>query len=157
MPLVNCILCPWASYILCLCQPCSAFELVIFTIEACGICFHDAPIGWTYAFHNMCELESFHESYSSGILPDKISTLQLFQKWEVNERLCIGEVGVDLELCVHAHGHDVDLLIEASFKINYSLGISSSYSWDLAFLQSWFRPCPPLNTISCASLSTCLL
>ena len=35
---------------------------------------------------------------------------------EVNERLCIGEVGVDLELCVHAHGHDVDLLIEASFK-----------------------------------------
>ena len=35
---------------------------------------------------------------------------------EVNERLCIGEVGVDLELCVHAHGHDVDLLIEASFE-----------------------------------------
>ena len=28
-------------------------------------------MGWTYAFHNMCELESFHESYSYGILPDK--------------------------------------------------------------------------------------
>ena len=51
----------------------------------------------------------------------------------MNERLCIGEVGVALELCVHAHGHDVDLLIEASFKINYSLGISSSYIWDVAF------------------------
>ena len=76
----------------------------------------------------MCELESFHKSYSSGILPDKISTLQLLRKWEVNEILSIGEVGVDLELCVHAHGHDVHLLIEASFKINYSLGISSSYS-----------------------------
>ena len=54
---------------------------------------------------------------------------------EVNERLCIGEVGVDLELCVHAHRHDVDLLIKASFKINYSLGISSSYIWDLAFFN----------------------
>ena len=51
----------------------------------------------------------------------------LLSKREVNERLCIREVGVDLELCVHAHGHDVHLLIEASFKINYSLGISSSY------------------------------
>ena len=51
----------------------------------------------------------------------------------MNERLCIVEVGVDLELCVHAHGHDVDLLIEASFKISYSLGISSYYMWDLAF------------------------
>ena len=48
-------------------------------------------------------------------------------KREVNGRLYIEEVGVDLELCVHAHRHDVDLLIEASFKINYSLGISSSY------------------------------
>jgi hypothetical protein len=44
----------------------------------------------------------------------------------VNERLCIGEVGVDLELCVHAHRHDVDLIMEASLKINCSLGISSS-------------------------------
>ena len=83
----------------------------------------------------MCELKSFHESYSSSILPYKISTLQLHRTREVNERICIGEVGVDLELCVHAHGHDVDLLIEASFKINYSLGISSSYIWDLAFFN----------------------
>ena len=64
----------------------------------------------------MCELESFPESYSSGILPDKISTLQLHQTREVNERLCIEEVGVDLELCVHAHGNDVALIIKASLK-----------------------------------------
>ena len=57
---------------------------------------------------------------------------------EVNGRLYIEEVGVDLELCVHAHGPDVHLLIEASFKINYSIDIRSSYIWDLAFLQSWF-------------------
>ena len=47
----------------------------------------------------------------------KFSTLQLHQTREVNERLCIGEVGVDLELCVHAHGHDVDLIIKASLKL----------------------------------------
>ena len=47
----------------------------------------------------------------------KFSTLQLHQTREVNEKLCIEEVGVDLELCVHAHGHDVDLIMEASRKI----------------------------------------
>ena len=52
---------------------------------------------------------------------------------EGNERLCIGEVRGDLELCVHAHGHDVDPIMEASFKINYSLDISSSYIWGLPF------------------------
>ena len=57
----------------------------------------------------------------------------MFETREVNGRLCIMEVGVDLELCVHAHGHDVDLIIKASLKINYSLGISTSYIWDLAF------------------------
>ena len=44
----------------------------------------------------------------------KISTLQLHQKLEVNDRLCIGEVGVNLELSVHAHGPDVELIMEAS-------------------------------------------
>ena len=39
------------------------------------------------------------------------TTIVIFEIREVNERLCIGEVGVDLELCVHAHGHDVDLVI----------------------------------------------
>ena len=44
-------------------------------------------------------------------------TIVIFEIREVNERLCIGEVGVDLELCVHAHGHDVDLIIKASLKL----------------------------------------
>ena len=39
----------------------------------------------------------------------------------VNEWSCIGEVGVDLELCVHAHGNDVDRIIKASLQINISL------------------------------------
>ena len=52
-------------------QPCSAFELVVFTIEACGICFHDTLTGWIYAFINLCEPESFHGSYSSGNSPGR--------------------------------------------------------------------------------------
>ena len=47
----------------------------------------------------------------------KLSTLMPLSKREVNVRLCSGEVGVDLELCVHAHGHDVDLVIKASLKL----------------------------------------
>ena len=37
-------------------------------------------------------------------------------KREVNGRLYIEEVGVDLEPGVHAHGPDVKLIIEASCK-----------------------------------------
>ena len=48
----------------------------------------------------------------------KLSTTNvIFEIREVNGRLCIEEVGVDLELCVHAHGHDVDLIMEASLKL----------------------------------------
>ena len=55
-------------------QPCSAFELVVFTIEACGICFHHTLMGSTYAFLNMCEPGNYYGSYSTGVMSDKIST-----------------------------------------------------------------------------------
>ena len=85
----------------------------------------------------------------------KLSTLMPLSKRGVNGRLYIEEVGVDLELCVHAHGHDVDLIIKASLKL-----IIPRYKFlylGSGLLQSWFWPCSPLNTISRASLSTCLL
>ena len=48
----------------------------------------------------------------------KLSTTNvIFKIRGVNERLCIEQVGVDLEPCVHAHGHDVYLIMEASLKI----------------------------------------
>ena len=52
----------------------------------------------------------------------------------MNGRLCIEEVGVDLELCVHAHGPDVKLIMEASYDNNNPLVISSYgiYVWSLA-------------------------
>ena len=90
-------------------------------------------------------------------MTDKISALQLHRTRGVNEKLCIGEVGVDVELCVHAHGHDVALIMEAARKNNYPLVISSSCNRGSILYDRGFRPCSPLNTISCASLSTCLL
>ena len=74
----------------------------------------------------------------------------------MNERLCIEEVGVDLELCVHAHGHVVDLIIKASLKLNFSLGISS-YIRDPAFCNRGFDHIFFFDPISRTSLSTCLL
>ena len=47
----------------------------------------------------------------------KLSTTNvIFEIREVNGRLCIEEVRVDLELCVHAHGKDVDLIMKVSLK-----------------------------------------
>ena len=74
----------------------------------------------------------------------------------MNERLCVEQVGVDLEPCVHAHGHDVYLIMEASRSNNNPLVITSSliYAWYFATVVStilFFFP------ISWTSLSTCLL
>ena len=56
----------------------------------------------------------------------KLSTTNvIFEIREVNGRLCIEEVGVDLELCVHAHGRDVYPIMEASCNNNYFLDIIS--------------------------------
>jgi hypothetical protein len=57
-------------------------------------------MGWTYAFPNRCELEKLCGLYSTGFSSYEISMLQLLRRREVNERLCIEEVGVDLDpLC----------------------------------------------------------
>ena len=107
MPLVNCILCFVNNALL---------SSLCYLLLKFAVYVPKMPL-WVEAFSNPCEPKSFHESYSSGASPDKISALQLLRKREVNERLCIAEVGVDLELCVHAHGHDVDLIIKASLKL----------------------------------------
>ena len=118
MPLVNCILCFVNNALLSsLC-----YLLLKFAVYVPKMPLWVEPIPAL----KLCELESFHESYTSGILPDKISTLQLHRTREVNERLCIEEVEVDLEICVHAHGHDVDPIMEASCINNGPLDISSS-------------------------------
>ena len=99
-------------------------------------------MGWTYAFLNQYDPKNCHESYSSGVLPEDLSKLQPDQRRGVNGRWCIDEVGVDLELCVHAHGNDVDPIIEASRINNHSFCGLIWYLWSCP-LQSWFRPCCP--------------
>ena len=69
----------------------------------------------------------------------KLSTLVPLSKREVNVRLCFGEVGVDLELCVDAHGPDVESIMKASCINNGPLVISSSCIY-VGPLQLWFRP-----------------
>ena len=56
----------------------------------------------------------------------------------MNGRLYIEEVGVDLELCVHAHGHDVDPTIEASCNYNYFVDIISSGICELILCNHGF-------------------
>ena len=86
-------------------------------------------MGWTNALPNLCEPERFHGPYSSGISPGSSSPSLNFNR-VVSERLYIGEVGVDLELCVHAHGNDVELIMIAFRNNNYSLGIIWSCIYD---------------------------
>ena len=73
----------------------------------------------------MWELGSFTGHTHLVFHQVKLSTLMPLSKREVNGRLCIEEVGVDLELCVHAHGRDVYPIMEASCNNNYFLDIIS--------------------------------
>ena len=75
----------------------------------------------------------------------------------MNERLCIREVGVDVELCVHAHGHDVDPIMEASCNNNYFVDIISSGIGELILCNRGSDHMFFFDPISRASLSTCLL
>ena len=70
---------------------------------------------------------------------------------------CIGEVGVDLELCVHAHGHDVDPIMKASCNSNYFLDIICFGIGELILCNRASHHMFFFDPISRASLSTCLL
>ena len=83
-----------------LCQPCSASELALITCKV----FSNVP-KMPRRVELMLSLICVNPKISMGhtllaLRRIKISALQLCQKREVNERLCIEEVGVDLEpLC----------------------------------------------------------
>jgi hypothetical protein len=108
--------CLWRIVSFAPCRQPSAVDLVSVASISVLYRFVKCPDGLNICFCYLCEPSNHHGSYSSGVAPDKISTLQLHRKREVNGRLCIEEVGVDLELCVHAHGNDVDR--HGSFLLN---------------------------------------
>ena len=66
----------------------------------------------------------------------------------MNVRLCFGEVGVDLELCVHAHGPDVESIMEASCINNGPLVMSSSCIRGLIIYKCGSDHTVPLDSIS---------
>ena len=142
MPLVNCILSFFNHALLSSCWY-LLLKLVVYVSKMPR---------WVEPMPSLiCVNSKVFMSHTLLVLLDKISTLQLLQKWEVNGRLYIEEVGVDLELCVHSHGPEVELIMEASFK-----KLFPCYKFIL-YLWTWFRPCSPLNTITRASLRICLL
>src|ERR1041385_2453769 len=74
------------------------------TCFPCSCClsyrFIKRPYGLYLFFIHLCEPRNFCGSHCTGVTPDKFPTLQLHRKREVNERICIEEVGVDPEpLC----------------------------------------------------------
>ena len=89
--------------------------------------FPICPYGLNLMFSLICVNPEISMGHTLLVLRRiKISTLQLRQKREVNERLCIEEVGVNLGLWVRAHRHDLDHIMESSLIIKWSLDISSS-------------------------------
>src|ERR1043165_9586765 len=90
-----------------------------------------APDGWYLYLHHMCEPRNFYGSYSTGVTPDKISNKttsskprselkgNTLKKWEST-----------LNLCVHAHVYDVELIMKAPCNDNYPLGINLSCIYD---------------------------
>ena len=87
----------------------------------------------------------------------KLSTLMPLSKREVNVRLYIEEVGVDLELAFMPMDTVYNLSWKLLVKTNYPLVIGSSCIRGSIIYDRGFRPCSSLNTISRGSLSTCLL
>src|SRR3954470_10050275 len=104
-------------------QP-SAFELVSLISVVCGINSSNVPIGGTYTSiirvnpetstgHTLLVLRQIMIQHNNFIEIEKWMKGNALKKWEST-----------LDLCVHAHGYDVELIIKASCNENYLLGIS---------------------------------
>ena len=97
-------------------------------------------MGWTYAFLNLCEPESFHGSYSSSNSPGRFRHWNHFYLEQLMKGYALKKWESTLNLCVHAHGHDVDPIMEASCNNNYFLDIISFGIGEVDPLQLWFWP-----------------
>ena len=126
MPLVNCILC-FLNHALLLSWWYLILKLVVYVST---IPSRVEPMPSLICVNS----EDFTSRTHLVFRQVKLSTLMPLSKREVNGRLYIEEVGVDLELCVHAHRPDVELIMEASCYNNNPLVISSAciYVWSFA-------------------------
>ena len=97
------------------------------------------PDGLYLCFDHLCEPRSFYVLYSIGVTLDKNSNKitssksrselkgNALKKWEST-----------LNLRVHAHGCDVELIMKASCKSNCPLGGNSSCFCDLLFYLEYY-------------------
>src|SRR3954470_12452537 len=103
----------------------------------------------------MCEPQNLYGSYSTGITPDKNSNKttsskprsklkgDTLKKWEST-----------LNLCVHAHGYDVELLKKASCNDSYLLCLNSSATMIGFLVIMVMTMIFPFDSISQATWST---
>ena len=75
-------------------------------------------MGWTYAFHNPYEPEISDDSYSSGVSPDKFQHYNSIESKKWMKDYALKKWESTLNLCVHAHGPDVELITEVARKNN---------------------------------------
>src|SRR3954468_20605185 len=83
--------------------------------------------GWYLYLHHRCEPRNFYGSYSTGVTPDKNSnkTTSSNPRSEL-KGIALKKWESTLNLCVHAHGHDVEHIMKAPCNGNYPLGINPS-------------------------------
>jgi hypothetical protein len=108
---------PFGKYYPPFCQPCSTIELELITPEV--VVYGSKMPRWVEPMPSLiCVNRIIFTGHTHLVFHQIVLHVHIIFNRAVNVRLCIGEVGVDLELCVHAHRHNVDLIMEASLKIN---------------------------------------
>ena len=78
-------------------------------------------MGWTYAFPNPCELERDVIHALLVLHQLNLSHYKFFKNEEWTKDYALKKWESTLNLCVHAHGPDVELIMEAARKNNYPL------------------------------------
>ena len=118
MPLVNCVFCLWQVISYAFVNHALLLSLN-YSLLKLGVCVHKMPRWIKHMPSLLCVNPKDSAGHNHLVLHQvKLSTTNvIFEKREMNERLYVEQVGVDLEPCVHAHGPDVYLIMEASLKI----------------------------------------
>src|SRR4051812_17614078 len=88
-------------------------------------------MGCIYALTIWVNPRNFYGSYSTGVTPDKNTNKTTSLKPRSGLKGDILEKwGSTLNLRVHAHGYDVELIMKAPCNNNYPLDINSSCTYD---------------------------
>ena len=113
------------------------------------------PVGWTYVFPKSVWTRSLCGLYLLAFLWITFQRYNFFECEKWMEGCALEKWESTLNLCVHAHGPDVELIMEASCYNNNPLVISSSriYIWSFATMVPtiwvFFDPLSRTRWITC--------